>query len=108
MNFFPRSKYKNKKCVVDNIIFDSMHESRKYIELKMLKSGGAIKDFKLQVPFSFELNGKKICKYYADFVVEYHDGHTEIIDCKGFKTPVYNLKKKMMKAFYGIDIVEIK
>jgi len=27
-------------------------------------------------------------------------------DVKGMKTPVYNLKKKMMKAFHNIEIFE--
>jgi len=29
------------------------------------------------------------------------------VDVKGFKTPIYNIKKKLMKAIHGIEIKEI-
>jgi hypothetical protein len=51
------------------------------------------------------LNGVKICSYSADF--RYQDGLELVVeDVKGYKTPVYNLKKKMMKAFHSIEIFE--
>ncbi|EPP19623.1 hypothetical protein L910_2850 [Vibrio fluvialis PG41] len=34
------------------------------------------------------------------------DGEEVVEDVKGFRTKEYNLKKKMMKAIYGIDIFE--
>jgi len=34
------------------------------------------------------------------------DGKEVIEDVKGFKTPVYRLKKKLMLAIHGIDILE--
>jgi hypothetical protein len=30
-----------------------------------------------------------------------------VADVKGVKTPVYQLKKKLVKALHGIDIVEV-
>jgi hypothetical protein len=49
-------------------------------------------------------------KYIADF--EYHErqkdgGSLRVVeDCKGFKTPVYKLKKTLMKNIHGIEIRE--
>ena len=44
--------------------------------------------------------------YVADFVYE-QDGKTIVEDTKGFRTKEYELKKKMMRAFLGIEIKEI-
>lgn len=50
-------------------------------------------------------NGVKLCDYVADFVYE-EDGMEITEDFKGVYTPIYRLKKRMMKAFHGIDIRE--
>lgn len=44
--------------------------------------------------------------YVADFVYETM-GKTIVEDTKGFRTKEYELKKKMMRAFLGIEIKEI-
>ena len=57
------------------------------------------------------VNGKKVCYYVCDWAI-YAIGnngtkyHIATADCKGFKTPIYRLKKKMFKAMYGYDIIE--
>ncbi|MNC74776.1 hypothetical protein D3C75_1261930 [compost metagenome] len=54
--------------------------------------------------------GKKVSsiKYKADFLVTYADGHQEIEDVKGYKTAVYQLKKRMfMIKFPDLQIKEI-
>jgi len=104
------SKYKAVKTIVDGIKFDSKKEAARYQELKLLERGGHIKDIELQPRFDFVLNDVKMGFYKADFRYKlkfYGDEYREIIeDVKGFKTPMYRLKKKMMKAFHGIDILE--
>ncbi len=48
-------------------------------------------------------------RYRADFVYEeLRKGvWSEVVeDVKGFLTPMYRLKRKLMKAIYGIDIRE--
>jgi len=59
----------------------------------------------LQVNYPIEHKDIKICSYRADFVYV-QGGKTITEDCKGFRTDVYLLKKKLMKAFYGIEILE--
>lgn len=103
-----RSKYNNKKVVIDGIEFDSQKEGKRYSLLKILELAGQIHDLKLQPRYDFELNGVKMGFYKADFsyIEDGPDGDYIVEDVKGMKTPVYNLKKKMMKAFHGIDIFE--
>ena len=102
-----RNKYGAKKTVVDGIKFDSKRESERYKELKLLSSAGEIADLSLQERFDFVINGVKLGFYKADFSYWDVSNHRSVVeDVKGFKTPVYNLKKKLMKAIHGIDILE--
>ncbi len=103
-----RSKYNNKKTVVDGITFDSMKEAQRYAELKLMEKGKVIYDLTIQPKFPIIIGGVKICTYIADFI--YRDlatGITTVEDVKGMKTPVYNLKKKLMRAVHGIEVTEI-
>jgi hypothetical protein len=105
------SKYHNKRTVYEGQTFMSKREAGYARTLDALKYAKDPKEkvvsYETQVPFQIELNGKKICKYIADFVVKYKDGHTEVVDPKGFKTALYRLKKKLVEAQYGIEIKEI-
>lgn len=100
-----RSKYGAKKTVVDGIKFDSMAEAARYGVLKVIQAAGLISELRLQVPYVITVNGKKICRYIADFV--YIENGKEVVeDVKGMKTPVYNLKKKLMEAVHRVVIFE--
>ncbi len=98
-------KYKNKKCVLGGVKYDSIKEGERGLELHQWQKDGKISELKTQVPFKIEHNGVKICKYIADFQYV-RDGKLITEDVKGFKTATYKLKRKMMLAFYGIDILE--
>ena len=95
-------KYRAKKTVVDGITFDSKKEADFYCELKMLRMGGVVKDFECQHKFvlqeGFRHHGKaeRAVTYTADFVIEYSDGHIEVVDVKGMRTDVYKLKRKLL------------
>ena len=106
--FKKSSKFGAKKTVVDGITFDSKWESERYGQLKAMERGGIVTDLELQVKYDIVINDIKICKYIADFVYkeESPDGKIrEIVeDAKGFETPEFKLKKKLMKAVHGIDI----
>jgi protein associated with RNAse G/E len=102
-----KSKYRNVKTVVAGIKFDSKKEAHYYAKLLILQDYGEVTNIILQQPFEIIHNSIKICKYKADFTVTYKDNHVEVIDVKGMRTPLYRLKKKLVKAFYGIDIIEV-
>lgn len=105
------SKYHAKKTVVDGIEFDSAREAKRYTRLRALEGEGKIRHLRLQVPFelvpSFECDGVKYreMKYVADFVYV-RDGKVVVEDCKGFRTPEYKLKKKLMAYVNHINIEE--
>lgn len=104
------NKYYNKKIVIDNITFDSQREGNRYLIYKDEKYKGRIRDFKLQVRYKFIINGSLVTSYIADFVLLHLNGSQEVIDVKSDATrklPVYRIKKKLMKAIYGIDVKEV-
>jgi hypothetical protein len=104
-------KYHAKKTVVDGIEFDSAKEAKRYVKLRDMQEAGRIQGLRLQVPFeilpSFECDGVKYrgMSYIADFVY-YRDGRQVVEDCKGFKTPEYKMKKKLMAYLNHINIEE--
>lgn len=123
------SKYKNSKCTVDGIVFDSKKEAARYRELKLLQEAGEISDLRRQVKFiliptQYELldeiykkgkhkgerkPGKLLeheVSYYADFVYK-RNGKEVVEDVKGQRTRVYIMKRIMMLWVHGIKIREV-
>lgn len=99
------SKYRNIKTQIDGITFDSKKEASRYVDLKLLERAGQIRNLRLQVPYIFTHNDTKICTYRADFV--YEEGRRSIVeDVKGKRTRDYMIKRNLMRAFYGIEILE--
>ena len=100
-----RNKYRAIKTIVDDITFDSKKEARRYVQLKLLVKAGVVTTLELQPRYDLIINTVKCGFYKADF--RYFENGKEVVeDVKGMKTPVYNLKKKLIKAIYGIEIFE--
>ncbi len=109
-----KSKYSAVRTTVDGIEFASRKEAAQYSKLKMMEQNGLIRGLELQPkfpllirPFDQTEPPVQVGNYIADFA--YTDGKTGlvVIDVKGFKTPVYRLKKKIVEALYGITITEV-
>lgn len=107
-------KFRNKKCEMDGIKFDSMREMKRYSELKILQRAGLINQLELQRKFELipaqkgKVRNERAVSYIADFF--YFDKQKlEWIaeDSKGVRTKDYVLKRKMMRFFLGIEIVEV-
>lgn len=109
------SKYHSKKMIIDGITFDSKREANRYCELKLLEKAGKIKDLQLQHQFvlqpSFKKKGKSIraITYVADFVYFDLERMKNVVeDVKGYKTDVYQIKKKMFEYKYpDLTIIEV-
>ena len=103
-----KSKYGNKKVEIDEITFDSIAESRMYLELKSKQKNGEILFFRVQPRYRLIDSQKKHGKthrsadYIADFEVHHTDGSIEVIDVKskGTITPVFKLKEKVFHSVY--------
>lgn len=105
-----RNKYHNRQTVVDNVTFASRRESQRYSELKLLERAGHIRDIELQPRYDLIVNGHKCGFYKADFrYIAIQSGETIVEDVKSpaTKTQVYRLKRKLVKALYNFDIVEV-
>lgn len=124
-----RSKYGNRKTVVDGIVFDSQKEAQRYRELLLLEKAGKISYLDRQTKFtlipaqrepSTEMykrgrnKGKpkpgklleKECSYIADFA--YFQGDKYVVeDTKGVRTEAYKIKRKLMLERYGFQIKEV-
>lgn len=101
-------KYHNQPTEVEALRFDSKREARTWGMLTILQKAGQVRDLRRQVRYPLTCNGQVVAHYVADFV--YFDlklGHEVVADAKGVRTPVYLLKKRMMQACHGIDIVEL-
>ncbi|MEF3306665.1 DUF1064 domain-containing protein [Paenibacillus sp. GYB003] len=110
-----RHKYGAQKTKIDGHTFQSLAEANYYKQLKLLQRAGEVTDIVLQpkyeiIPSYRGRNGRKVSAtyYIADFLVTYKDGRQEIIDVKGYITPVYALKKKMFEYRYpDLTITEV-
>ena len=72
----------------------------------LLEKAGEVADIRTQVPFRIEVNGQLVCKYVADFT--YRERAMLVVeDAKGYRTPIYRLKAKLMLAANGIKIREV-
>ena len=124
--YYNKSKYNAKKVEVGGITFDSKKEAKRYEELKLLERCGAIKDLRLQVKFVLipaqyepDIIGKRggikrgklierECSYFADFVYFDCQRNTRVVeDTKGFKTPEYIIKRKLMLYIHNIRVTEV-
>ena len=117
-----KNKYNAKVTEVDGIVFASKAEAAYYNQLKILKKAGEIKDFEMQVKFTLmdrfyhptktrksgEPSVVGAITYTPDFIVEENDGSKQVIDVKGHRTPIFNLKAKLFMRQYGIPILLAK
>ena len=108
------NKYGAKKTMVDGIMFDSQKEAMRYLELTKLQKDGVISGLVTQqvfvlakgVKFSGEKRAKPALRYISDFVYSNpRTGAVVVEDCKGMKTPAFNIKRHLMLALLGIDVV---
>lgn len=101
------SKYNNRKTFIDGIAFDSRKEASRYQILKEAEKAREIENLRLQVRFELiPKHGKNRPIYYiADFVY-LKEGREIVEDCKGYRTDIYKMKKKIFEWRYDTEILE--
>jgi len=118
-----KSKYNNNRTAGS----DSDREKARYGELLLLQQQGHIANLKKQVPFLLipaqyiqvekKLKTKtklvdkcieRACSYIADYTYNDPKNNMELVveDSKGFRTPDYIIKRKLMLQIYNIRIKE--
>lgn len=114
MHTVSASKKRNKYGARRSGGYDSRKEHSRANELKLMQRAGLISNLREQVkyvliPAQRDSSGKLLereCSYYADFVYD-RDGVTVVEDTKGFRTPEYKIKRKLMLRVHGISITEL-
>jgi hypothetical protein len=102
----PPAKYRNVKVDTPDGRFDSKREYDRWCQLRVCERAGPISNLRRQVRYPLVVNGVKIATYAADMVYE-QGGATVVEDVKAIRTQAYILKRKLMRALYGIDIKEV-
>jgi hypothetical protein len=108
-------RLRSKRTVVGDEVFQSKHEADRWSELQLEERAGAITDLDRQRPFAIVVNRIHVCDYVADFVYR-RNGREVVEDAKAkaetakarraTRTESYRLKKKLMRAVYGIKVLE--
>lgn len=98
-------KYNAVAVKTDEGRFDSKMEYRRYLDLTMMERAGVISNLRRQVKYPIVIDGVLVCTYVADFVY-LQDGQEVVEDSKGYRTPEYRQKKRLMKEVMGIEILE--
>lgn len=112
-------KFRNLKCEVDGIKFDSLKEGRRYGQLRLLERGGEIRNLRLQTRHPLHVNGCFVAHYVADFDYEERVRPASVEagqavppdtwrpvteDVKGgeaTQTDAFKLKAKIFEAIHG-------
>lgn len=115
------SKYRSVRTTVHGMTFASKAEAKRYEHLLLAGEYGEIRNLELHPRFPLMVAGQRVCDYVADFRYEQRgvrlklqsgtveDIWTDVVeDVKGMPTPVYRLKKKLLKACHGIDVQEVR
>ena len=103
------NKYGNHRTEWNGRVFASKAEARRAAELELMQRAGEITNLEYQPRYLLKINGQMIATYVGDWC--YFEGPKSdmtmvVEDCKGVRTPVYKLKRKLMRALYGIEIRE--
>ena len=91
-------------CKCEYFIYHaSKKEFIRWRQLQLMEKGKAITGLRRQVSMPVKVNGIPVFKYVADAV--YYKKEKQIVeDSKGMSTDVFKLKKKIIEAYYGIEI----
>lgn len=111
------AKYRNRKVIQGDQVFDSAKEARRWAVLEQMQSAGQIQELRRQVAFELapavklmgENRTKPALRYVSDFTY-LRDGKRTIEDIKSpatRKLAIYRAKAHLMKTVLGLDIHEV-
>ena len=105
------SKYNNRRCELDNYVFDSQAEGNYYLYLRAAKERGAIADLRIHPRylllegFTYTDDGEEVRErpiyYEADFsYTDKGSGELVVADVKGVETEAFKIKAKLFRQRY--------
>ena len=118
-------KYGAKPITIGGIRFDSTGEGHRWLFLKDCERRGELSNLQRQVKFELAApeyqmrigaRGKPVrgpillhgITYTADFVYTLPDGRGVVEDYKGFETPEFQIKERLMHDMLGVTIYKPK
>lgn len=117
-----RSKYRNVKVEIHGEKFDSKREASYWLLLKAREAAGEITDLKRQqrfplyapiLQYSDDGTGRssvggsqQVAEYVSDFTFR-EQNVRHVVDAKGKRTAIYQLKKKWLELQDGIIVEEV-
>lgn len=102
------AKYRNEKATFDGKRFPSVAEATRWRDLLLMERAGEIDQLVYQPRYPLVVEGVRVATYVAD--ARYRvvaTGEIVVEDTKGVRTPVYKLKRRLVKALYKIDVREV-
>jgi hypothetical protein len=100
-NPWTKNKYNANRTEYNGVMYASKREATKAQELDLLKKAGEVLEwvphpiyYVLPRFYKFKKKYQGI-KYIPDFWIKWKDGREELIDIKGFATPLFKIKEKM-------------
>ena len=105
-----KNKFNAKRVTIDGREYDSKAEARRGELLITLEKAGKIGGLERQRRFPLlSSSGELITTYVCDFAYWSHERDRFVVeDVKGVETPVFKLKRKMMRALLGIEVEVVR
>lgn len=104
----PRNKYNARKVRLDGYVFDSIDESHRYLELKMLQQIGQISSLTIHPKWPIEISGIRVCFVELDFKYLDKADDWRHEDVKGSDTAMSRLKRRMLEAAHEITVEVVR
>lgn len=106
----PRSnKYGAEATIVDGTRLDSKAEAERFKTLRLCVRAKTISRLAVHPVYDLRVAEVLIARYEADFAyLDHETGLVVVEDVKGVRTAAYRMKRKLMLACHGIEVVEIQ
>src|SRR4051794_34090994 len=104
------NKYHARATIVDGVRFASQKEAARYGDLCLRERAGEITDLIVHPTWELIVTGARIGTYTADFsYLDLATGRRVVEDVKSVptRTEAYRLRVKLLRALYGIAVVEV-
>jgi hypothetical protein len=97
------NKMHAKRVTIDGIVFASLAEGNRYLDLSLLRHHHMIENLECHPCYQLIINGTLIGHYTADFRY-WKDGEQIIEDVKGQMTEAASLRIRVAQAVHGITV----
>jgi hypothetical protein len=108
-----KAKYGNNSQIYNGRRYDSKREAAYAQDLDWRMKAGEIKEVIPQFKIDLRVNGRHVANYYVDFKIILADDSVQFLEIKGFETPEWKLKWKILEAIKdeiepGVELLVIK